>query len=111
MGRPPTLVRDCQEAHEGLLAQGYAVGERIPRPDWDMTIARLLERQGGSFAQVRNFTATGRLHGFWEVHAGHGPGNHGWVALCAATRPPVVDPAVWLAVFASSAPASSAAAV
>lgn len=87
MGRPPSLVRDCQEVRDGMLQRGILAGHRIPRERWDVQIARLI---GGSDSQVRNFTRTGKLHGFWLVHVGHGPGNTGYVELVAPEPEPVM---------------------
>lgn len=87
MGRPATLVEDCQALHAGLLQRGILPGQRIRRDVWAQLVARVMRNPktgvGCSASQERNLTATGKLNGYWDTEAGHGPGNHGSVWLLA----------------------------
>lgn len=62
-GRPPTTVSVCQEIHALLLGEGIPPGTKIPRPLWDELVGKAADV---SYAQARNITATGALHGLWE---------------------------------------------
>ena len=62
-GRPPTTVTVCHEIHSFLLENGVPAGSKVPRPLWDELVGKAA---GVSYAQARNITATGALHGLWD---------------------------------------------
>lgn len=74
LGRPPTTVLVCEEIHSFLLENGVPPGVKVPRPLWDELVGKTA---GVSYAQARNITATGAVHGLWERHDSQGrvPGS------------------------------------
>jgi hypothetical protein len=75
MAAPATTYQVCQAFHDRLLQEGRA-GQRIPRSAWDQAWVMWTKRSSN---QVRNYTETGKMAGFWQVVPGRGPGNEGYV--------------------------------
>lgn len=81
-GRPATTVATCREIHALLLENGIPPGSKVPRPLWDELVGKAAEV---SYAQARNITATGALHGLWQRQDSQGrmPGS---IVLLATTE-------------------------